>query len=130
MFIRPTLIAPANAHEYLASGKAVAVDARPYADYALASEQLPAAVHIDPESGVAMDRLIEQLPQDKLLLFYCDEPANQASVQMALRARALGRRDASVLDGGLRGWMRAGFGTEPRPETDGPIALGELLPPT
>src|SRR4051794_9622952 len=119
MSYRPTLIEPVAAREYLAGGKGMAGDARTYAGDELADEEIPGAVHIDPNVGAA--RLLAGLPRATLLVCYCDEPAHGQPTGGAPGACA--RHDAVVLDGGLPAWKSAGLATDPR----GAVALGGFL---
>jgi Raf kinase inhibitor-like YbhB/YbcL family protein len=104
---RPDWIDVATAREYLTEGRAQFVDARPDREYERSSEQLPGALHIAAGSGAAMDQLLRQIPRERMIIAYCDEPDQAASAQVARRARELGLGDASVLEGGLSAWLGA-----------------------
>jgi rhodanese-related sulfurtransferase len=113
MSSRPDRIDPEAAAEYLAEHRAIFVDARPQHAYYESGETLPDVVRVDPSEGAVTDEELLSLPRELLLIVFCDEPNQAASAGVARRARALGRGDASILDGGLRAWMAAGLPTVP-----------------
>jgi rhodanese-related sulfurtransferase len=120
MTSRPDRIDPAIAYEFLLEGRAVVVDARPHRDYEVAKRRIPAARRVEPGSGAAMDEALFELPRERLVIVYCDEPDEAASAQVARRVRELGLGDASVLRGGFLAWREAGLPTEPVPDLAGP----------
>jgi rhodanese-related sulfurtransferase len=113
MSTRPDRIDVEMASEYLATGRAIAIDARPDHSFARAVDHIDGAVHVAAGEGARVDQALGRLPRELLWIVYCDEPAEAASAAVARRARALGLEDASVLEGGLRAWKRAGLPTAP-----------------
>jgi Raf kinase inhibitor-like YbhB/YbcL family protein len=120
MSSRPDSIDLETAGEYLTEGRAQFIDARPRDEYQRSGRTIPDAVHIDPGSGAEVDERLSQLPRERLIIAYCDEPNQAASAQIARRARELTLGDASVLEGGFRAWCAAGLPTVENPDARRP----------
>ena len=88
----------------------VLVDLRTALDIETAPYKIPAARLIDPEELQHPHHLI---PRDSEVVFYCAEPREATSAQVALRAAAIGFHNVHPLSGGLEGWRQAGFAVEP-----------------
>src|SRR3954451_15198309 len=86
---RPDLIDLEVAHDLYEEERAQFVDARPLLEYRRGRERIPGAVHIGPGSGAAETEALSALPRGKLIISYCDEPAQAASTAVARRVRQL-----------------------------------------
>lgn len=100
--------------------RVVVLDARPHDDYLAARHQLVGAIRIVPGSGSQIDEVLRSIPNEKVVVAYCDEPHHAASAQIARRARELGLGDAVFLAGGFEGWKRRGYPVEKTPHADLP----------
>jgi len=94
----------------------VIVDLRTALDVEAAPYKIPGARLIDPEELTHPRRTI---PRDSEVVFYCAEPREATSAQVALRAAAIGFHNVHPLSGGLEAWRQAGFPVE-RIEPPGP----------
>ena len=97
--------------------RAQLVDARPTQQYQQSLDRIPDALHLDPGGGAQLTEALQEVPREKLIICYCDEPDHAASSQMARRARSIGRGDAVFMRGGLAAWKQAGLPTEVMPPT-------------
>ena len=86
-------------------------------------------MRVDPDEGMATDEALRSLPRELMIVAFCDEPHQAASMMVARRARELGRGDASVLDGGLSAWRDAGLPTIPVPPGGRQPLFPEMAPP-
>lgn len=113
----PDRIDPEVAYEFFTEGRAIFIDARPSATYAMARFQLPEAVHVPTGSGAEIVTALRDLPYGPTInvVVYCDEPHEAASYQVASYARQLGFEDVSVLTGGFSAWAEAELPFEPTP---------------
>src|SRR5262249_22266072 len=87
----------------------VVVDLRPALDVEAGPYKIPGARVIDPEERTDPRRTI---PRDSEVVFYCAEPREATSAQVALRAAAIGFHNVHPLSGGLEAWRQAGFPVE------------------
>lgn len=115
MSTRPERIDVEIAHQYFSEGRALFIDARPKAKYEQSQAQIPGAVHISPGEGAEVATALRALPNEVLLIAYCDEPDQAASAQIARLARQVGLGDVSILNGGFDAWKEADLPLEPRP---------------
>lgn len=99
-----------------AVGEAVLVDVRPLGNYE--KERIPNAISM-PVDEVA--ERYEELPDDQLLIFYCNCKAEIESSEAALAALEKGLSQVAVLRGGWQAWLQAGYlveGTKVEGEPD------------
>jgi rhodanese-related sulfurtransferase len=115
MATRPESIDVETAREYFDEARAQFVDARPAAEWAASHDQIPGAIHVPAGSTAAIDEALVRLPRERLLIAYCDEPAQAASAYVARRAREIGLGDAVFLEGGYRAWKEADQPIAPTP---------------
>ena len=87
----------------------VLVDLRTVLDIKTAPYKIPGARLIDPEELKHPHHLI---PRESEVVFYCAEPREATSAQVALRAAAIGFHNVHPLSGGLEGWRQVGFPVE------------------
>ena len=87
--------------------KAVFVDVRPLANYE--EERIPDAISMPVDE---VDKRYKELPDDRLLIFYCNCKNEAESTEAALAAQAHGLEQVAVLQGGLEAWLRAGYAVE------------------
>ena len=87
----------------------VIVDLRTALDVEAAPYKIPGARLIDPEELKHPHRTIHR---DSEVVFYCAEPREATSAQVALRAAAIGFHNVHPLSGGLEAWRQAGFPVE------------------
>ncbi|MEJ2211325.1 MAG: rhodanese-like domain-containing protein, partial [Anaerolineae bacterium] len=93
-----------DAWTMVAVDKAVLVDVRPVANYE--EDHVPDAISM-PVDEVA--ERYKELPDDRLLIFYCNCKNEAESTEAALAAQAHGLEQVAVLQGGLEAWLRAGY---------------------
>ena len=79
-------------------------------DDRIAGHELDIERLIDPE---VLRRPTHTIPRESEVVFYCAEPGEATSAQVALRAAALGFHDVHPLSGGIEAWREAGFPVEP-----------------
>lgn len=121
--MRPIPIHPEVASEYLIEGRAIFLDARPREERERAGDRIPGAVDIDG-SGAELDGQLAQLPRERVLIAYCDAPAQAESSAVARRLRELGHGDGFYVDGGFTAWKEAELPTERRWTADGAAVAG------
>jgi membrane protein DedA with SNARE-associated domain/rhodanese-related sulfurtransferase len=104
-------ISPAELKRRMDAGEPlVIVDLRTALDVETAPYRIPGARLIDPE---VLRHPTHTIPRQSEVVFYCAEPSEATSAQVALRAAALGFHDVHPLSGGLEAWREAGFPVEP-----------------
>ena len=99
------LISPEEAFEMIAAGEAVMVDVRALGSYAES--------HITGALSVPYSDILARAPQfadqPKIVITYCDCPAEETSHAAAIELRDAGIDNVRVLQGGIRGWRNAGL---------------------
>jgi rhodanese-related sulfurtransferase len=60
-------------------------------------------------SLLEFESMVDTLPRDREIIFYCACPDEQTSTTVADEYRAKGFTNVKVLSGGVKGWQRAGF---------------------
>lgn len=105
------LLGVGEAWALAASGEAVFVDVRPRGNYE--QEHIPDAVSMPAaEASMPADQVAEryeELPDDRLLIFYCNCKAEVGSIEAALAALEQGREQVAALHGGWQAWLQAGY---------------------
>ena len=99
------LIGPEEAFEMIAAGEAVMVDVRTLGSYA--ESHITGALSI-PYSDIPA-RASQFADQPKIVITYCDCPAEETSQAAAIELREAGIHNVRVLQGGIRGWRSAGL---------------------
>src|SRR5262245_38957622 len=87
----------------------VIVDLRTALDVEAAPYKIPGARLIDPDE---LKHPHQTIPRDSEVVFYCAEPREATSAQVAIRAAAIGFHNVHPLSGGLEAWREAGFPVE------------------
>jgi len=62
-----------------------------------------------------MEKLLDSLPADRDVIFYCSCPNEASAARAAKRLIDRGYTRARPLRGGLDAWTEAGYGIERRP---------------
>jgi len=123
-------VSPAELHELLVKGEAVALDVRGTVPFKYG--------HIVDAISMplgAIDRRSNELPEDKLIVAYCACKAEETSLEAAmLLAQKHGFERVAVLHGGLQAWTAAKLPTAAERtvhfESEAPSpASGRLAPP-
>jgi membrane protein DedA with SNARE-associated domain/rhodanese-related sulfurtransferase len=96
------------------------VDLRDPAQGGDARLSLPGAIRLRPADVLAHTA---SFPGNRDVVLFCDCPADAGSIDMAAKLRKLGVERALALEGGLRGWTRAGY---PLVEIDPRLASDDL----
>lgn len=120
-------VQPAELHQLMKSGEAVAIDVRGSVPFEHA--HIAGAVWLP--LGLINQRAGE-LPEDKLVVAYCTCNAEEVSLDAALRLSGLGFAKVAVLQGGFPAWAAAKLPTEsnrPIEEAAAPSRSGRLAPP-
>lgn len=124
-------VSPAELHELMAKGEAIALDVRGTVPFRYG--HIPEAISMPLGT---IDRRSNELPQDKLIVAYCACKAEETSLEAALRlAQKHGFARVAVLHGGLQAWTAAKLPTEAERtvhfEADPPApSAGRLAPPS
>jgi membrane protein DedA with SNARE-associated domain/rhodanese-related sulfurtransferase len=109
--LRKARITPIELKRRLEAGDhLVIVDLRTALDIETTPYRIPGARWIPPET---LDDPHQVIPKDSEVVFYCAEPREATSAQMALRLESHGYKNVHPLSGGLEGWRLAGFAVEP-----------------
>ena len=91
----------------LDTGDAVVLDIRSRSAYE--AVHLPGAICCPPEESV---QDLPDLPQDKVIVTYCNCHADSAAAAAALRLLQAGYAHVRVLEGGLSDWVANSYPTE------------------
>jgi rhodanese-related sulfurtransferase len=110
-------ISATRAARWLREERAVFVDARPSTAYEASGVRIPGALPVGAGSGVDILEACKDLPRDRPVVVYCDEPDQAASALIARRVEELGLGRAFFLGGGFAAWRQHGLPTEHVPDT-------------
>jgi rhodanese-related sulfurtransferase len=105
-----------SAAMFLREGTAVFIDARPSTDYEASGLRIPGALPVGAGSGADIFETLKAVPEDRVVVVYCDEPDQAASALIAGRVRELGLGEGYYVLGGFRAWRARGLPTEPAPD--------------
>ena len=95
------------------SGKhPVIIDVRSRAERELDARSIPGALAFELEG---MEKLLDSLPADRDVIFYCSCPNEASAARAAKRLIDRGYTRVRPLRGGLDAWTEAGYGIERRP---------------
>jgi len=109
--LRKARIMPTELKRRLDAGDdLVIVDLRTALDIEPAPYRIPQARWIAPEALRSPHQLISR---DSEIVFYCAEPREATSAQIASLLMSRGFKNVHPLSGGLEGWRQAGFVVEP-----------------
>ena len=109
--LRKARIMPTELKRRLDAGDdLVIVDLRTALDIEPAPYRIPQARWIAPEALRSPHQLISR---DSEIVFYCAEPREATSAQIASLLMSHGFKNVHPLSGGLEGWRQAGFVVEP-----------------
>lgn len=105
---------PADAHRAWSAGSAVLYDVRSHGYYEKKAMRIQGSKRLEPN---AIHQSTEQFPPDKHIYLYCTcvREATSARVAQELREKGV---ICAVIEGGLRGWKKAGLPMEPVPEEE------------
>src|SRR5436853_778061 len=99
------------------SGKhPVIIDVRSRAERELDARSIPGALAFEVEG---MERLLDSLPADRDVIFYCSFPNEASAARAAKRLIDRGYTRVRPLRGGLEAWTEAGYAIERRPGAPG-----------
>jgi rhodanese-related sulfurtransferase len=120
---------PAELHQLMTSGEAVAIDVRGSVPFE--HSHIAGAVWLP--LGL-MNQRAGELPEEKLVVAYCTCRAEEASLEAALRLSQLGFAKVAVLEGGFPAWTAAALPVESNRESEEeevapPPRGGRLAPP-
>lgn len=104
------LLSVGEVRDMLEKGEVLLVDVR--------TEQQYGEGHIKGALSLPKEDIkvrLRELPEDKLIVYYCACPAEHLSIAAALDMRRLGRQNVAALVGGLRSWIKEGLPTESSP---------------
>jgi rhodanese-related sulfurtransferase len=87
----------------------VIVDARTRQKYRLSPVRIQGAIRVAPAE---VENRWQELPQDRLVVVYCDDVAETTSLRVAKTLRERGLPNVRVLRGGFDAWLRAGYPVE------------------
>jgi membrane protein DedA with SNARE-associated domain/rhodanese-related sulfurtransferase len=104
-------VGPAEAADELAAGSAVIYDVRSHGYYDPRATRIQGSHRLDPN---ALPKLPGELPLDKQVYVYCTCVREATSARVAQLLREQGVR-ATVIQGGLRAWKKAGLPVESVP---------------
>jgi rhodanese-related sulfurtransferase len=99
-----SLITVDQLRDAVQNGTAVTVDVRTAQQYA--ASHIEGALHIPFAQVVAR---ANELPKDKLVVFYCACPAEESSGGAAQMLASVGITNTAALRGGLQAWADAGL---------------------
>lgn len=121
-------VQPAELHQWMQSGDAVAIDVRGSVPFE--HSHIAGAVWLP--LGL-MNQRAGELPEDKLIVAYCTCKAEEVSLDAAIRLSGLGFGKVAVLQGGFPAWTAAGLpiasNREPAEEVAAAPRGGRLAPP-
>lgn len=123
-------VQPAELHQLMTSGEAVAIDVRGSVPFE--HSHISGAVWLP--LGL-MNQRAGELPEEKLIVAYCTCRAEESSLEAALRLSALGFAKVAVLEGGFPAWTAASLPVESNRAPDEevtpapPSRGGRLAPP-
>lgn len=100
----------------LREDRALFVDARPSTEYEASGVRVPGALPVGAGTGVDILEMLKSLPDDRVIVIYCDEPDQAASALIAHRARELGLCEGYYVLGGFRAWCQRKLPLEPAPD--------------
>lgn len=104
-------IAFADARRAWESGNAVFLDARPFSQYE--DGHLPGAIAFPwLEFDRYVERVLPELPEDRMLVTYCDGVTCDLSKELAKALREFGFPETHVLVNGWTVWREAGLPVE------------------
>jgi rhodanese-related sulfurtransferase len=101
---------------YLREGRATFVDVRPSTAYETSGVRIPGALPVGAGSGADIFETLKDLPEDRTIIAYCDEPGQAASALIARRVRELGLGEGYYVLGGFRAWLDRHLPVEANPD--------------
>ena len=108
--LRMARIAAEELSHLVASGKQpVIIDVRSRAERELDARSIPGALAFEVEE---MEKLIDSLPADRDVIFYCSCPNEASAARAAKRLIDRGYTRVRPLRGGLEAWIAAGYAIE------------------
>ena len=109
----PTMISLEEADSLFRSGDAVFVDTRHAFDFRRG--HIAGAINVPLNEFLASDGTLTELPQDRVIVTYCDAEDCNSSIEMAGRLYERGFRSVRIFFGGWQEWTRRGLPTETLP---------------
>ena len=97
-----------EAYNTWSGGSALFLDLRP--NSAFARTHIPGAVSIPAEE---LESRYQTLPDNRMIITYCDCPNEEPSVDAALFLITHGYPNTTSLRGGIEGWIQSGYPIEP-----------------
>jgi rhodanese-related sulfurtransferase len=97
-----------EAHKAWSGRSALFLDLRP--NSAFARTHIPGAISIPADE---LESRFLDLPNDRMIITYCDYPLEECSAQAALFLITHGFPNTTSLRGGIDGWIQSGYPIEP-----------------
>jgi membrane protein DedA with SNARE-associated domain/rhodanese-related sulfurtransferase len=107
-------VQPAEAYRAWSAGSAVLYDVRSHGYYDRKAMRIQGSKRLEPN---AIHQSTEEFPPGKHIYLYCTCVREATSARVAQELREKGVISA-VIEGGLRGWKKAGLPLEPVPEDE------------
>jgi rhodanese-related sulfurtransferase len=95
----------------LKSPNLLILDVRADKDWAASDKKIKNTVHKDPADAASW---ITTLPKDRRIVLYCDSPGEATSAGVGAKLMNEKFPEVLVLKGGFKGWVAAGYPTEPK----------------
>ena len=109
----PSMISRDEAKRLFDSDSALFVDARHYFDFNLG--HIKGAISVPLKDYEVRKRALSGVPNDRLIIAYCDGAECNSSIELSVRLMKDGYRNVRIFFGGWREWVDANLPIEKQP---------------